>query len=118
MRVLDDICMILEDELEAIVKKGTVSPTELESIYKSVDVMKDIETIKAMKEQGGYSNGYYNSYEDSYMNGRSRRDDRYSGLRGRDSMGRYTSRDGYSRDHETEELREELMNMSKKLDRM
>lgn len=114
MRVLDDICMILEDELEAIVKKGTVSPTELESVYKSVDVIKDIETIKAMREQGGYSN----SYEDNYMNGRSVRDDRYSRLRGRDSMGRYTSRDGYSRDHETEELREELANMSRKLDRM
>lgn len=112
MRVLDDICMILEDELEAIVKKGTVSPTELESVYKSVDVIKDIETIKAMREQGGYS------YEDNYMNGRSGRDDRYSRLRGRDSMGRYTSRDGYSRDHETEELREELANMSRKLDRM
>ena len=112
MRVLDDICMILEDEMEAIVKKGTISPTELESIYKSVDVIKDIETIKAMKEQGGYS------YEDGYMNGRSGRDDRYSRLRGRDSMGRYTSRDGYSRDNETEELREELMNMSRKLDRM
>ena len=137
MRVLDEMCEILEDELKDITKKGDISPAELESVYKSVDIIKDIETIKAMKEQGGYSYNSYNSYDGSYegsygsyrggegMSNAGRRgrdgdgDGRYSERRGRDAMGRYTSRDdGYSRDHETEALRKELNEMRKKLDRM
>lgn len=123
MRVLDEMCEILEDELEAVAKKAkkeSISPTELESVYKSVDILKDIETIKAMKDHGGYSNnGSYGSYDDGYMGRYSGRDDRYSELRGRDSMGRYTSRDaGYSRDYEADMLRDEIRNMSRKLDRM
>ena len=137
MRVLDEMCEILEDELKDITKKGDISPAELESVYKSVDIIKDIETIKAMKESGGYSNASYNSYDGSYegsygsyrggegMSNAGRRvrdgdgDGRYSERRGRDAMGRYTSRDdGYSRDQETEALRKELNEMRKKLDRM
>ena len=133
MRVLDDICELLEDELKEITKKGDISPVELDNVYKSVDIIKDIETVKAMK-QGGYSNasdggsygnsyngsyGYYNSYNEGEMS----RGDGYSERRGRDAMGRYTSRDGgngrdYSRATETENLKKELEEMRKKLNQM
>jgi len=146
MRVLDDMCEILEDELKDITKKGDISPTELDSVYKSVDIIKDIKTIKAMEQEYGHSYaggsyegsyGSYGSYDgssymmphNSYRGGdgmsnaaRGRDGDgdgQYSERRGRDAMGRYTSRDaGYSRDPETEQLKKELMEMRKKLDQM
>ena len=148
MRVLEDMCEILEDELKDIAKKGDISPTELESVYKSVDIIKDIKTIKAMEQEygGSYARGYnsydgsydgsynsYNSYDGSYnsyrggdgMSNAGRRgrdgdgDGRYSERRGRDAMGRYTSRDdGYSRSPETDQLRKEMEEMRKKLDHM
>lgn len=52
MKALNDLMEMLEDELKKIVKKGDITPTELDSAYKAVDVIKDIETIKAMKEAG------------------------------------------------------------------
>jgi len=137
MRVLDDICELLEDELKEITKKGDISPVELDNVYKSVDIIKDIETVKAMK-QGGYSNAsdggsygnsYGNSYDGSYgpyysyNDGGMSRGDGYSERRGRDAMGRYTSRDGgnsreYSRATETENLKKELEEMRKKISQM
>lgn len=52
---LYDLCEMLEDELKEIVKKGDISPNELERVYRAVDIMKDIKTIEAM-EEGQYSN--------------------------------------------------------------
>lgn len=142
MRVLEDMCEILEDELKEITKKGDISPTELDSVYKSVDILKDIETIKAMKNEFGNSYASYNSYnsyDGSYTpysyEGNSNRggegmsnarrgrdgdgDGQYSERRGRDAMGRYTSRDdGYSRHNETEQLRKELMEMKQQMQNM
>lgn len=70
MKVMNDLYEILEDELKKIAKKADITPQELENAYKAVDIMKDIETIKAMKEAGGegeYSQrggrGSYNSYD-------------------------------------------------------
>ena len=75
MKVMNDLYEILEDELKKIAKKADISPQELENAYKAVDIMKDIETIKAMKEagQGGYSQqnsnrGSYNSYDGNMSN--------------------------------------------------
>lgn len=73
-RLEDLIC----DQIDQIVEKNDITPTELERAYKAVDIVKDIETIAAMKE--------YDSY-DSY-------DDDMSYARNRDSMGRYSSRRG------------------------
>lgn len=58
MKVLTDLCYLLEDEIEAVVKKGDLSPTELDNVYKAVKTMNYIETIKAMKDYNddGYSN--------------------------------------------------------------
>lgn len=144
MNVLKDMCEMLEDELKQIVKKDDITPSELDSAYKAVDIIKDIKTIEAMEEANysrasydgyAYDNSYEGSYDGSYDN-YSRRggdgmsgarrgrdgdsDGRYSERRGRDAMGRFTSRDdGYSRHGEDAQmLRKELDEMRKKIDRM
>lgn len=75
MKALEDLKEILEDELKKITKKGDITPTELENAYKATDILKDIETIKAMesqgKEEGQQSqrqDGNYSQYsQNSYM---------------------------------------------------
>lgn len=83
MRAIIDLKQLLEEELEKIVRKGDITPTELERLDKAVDIIKDIETICAMKEynyqeeEEGYSGGYPmymregrgGSYEGSYRRG-------------------------------------------------
>lgn len=116
MKVLFDIQDMLEDELKMISKKDDITAMDLENIYKMVDIVKDVTTIDAMRkaEQEGYSRDYardysrgysddyanaygsYNSYDgrrgrDGDSDGRYSEDNSYR--RGRDSMGRYTSRD-------------------------
>jgi hypothetical protein len=60
MKVYNDMCELLEKELGQMVNKGDITPTELESAYKSIDIIKDIETIKAMRNEYGHSSN--NSY--------------------------------------------------------
>ena len=128
MSVLWDIQDMLEDELKQISKKDEISSSDLDNIYKMVDVVKDITTVDAMKkaEQEGYSRDYARDYsrgysEDYAYGSYARRgrdgdgDGRYSEdssyRRGRDAMGRYTSRDdGYSR-HGKEDMVEHLEEM-------
>lgn len=122
MRALEDLKQMLHEELQKIVKKGDITPMELENVYKVVDIMKDIETITAM-EEAGYSEEYSRNYRDgSSYDGRSGRDGdgdgRYSeegnsyARRRRDSRGRYMSggssyegnyRDGGYSGHESKE---------------
>ncbi|GEM_PF-4965337 len=113
MRVLYDIQDMLEDELKKISKKEEITTTDLDNIYKMVDIVKDVTTVDAMNkaEQEGYSRDYARDYSRGYSEDYSnaygsyaRRgrdgdgDGRYSEegsyRRGRDAMGRYTSRDG------------------------
>lgn len=113
MKVLYKLCDKMEDELDQLYKKPELTPTDLDNIYKMVDIVKDIKTVEAMKsaeEQGWsreYAREYSRGYEDDYANTRAMynsRDDGYSYRRGHDSMGRYTSRDdGYS-GHGNEEM--------------
>lgn len=125
MRVLYDIQDLLEDELKKISKKEAISASDLENAYKIVDIIKDISTIKAMEAAevsvtGDYSMDYdrsYNSYannsyaNNSYARSMNSRDGGYSERRGRDAMGRYTSREGgYSR-HTKEDMIENLREM-------
>ena len=102
---LYELCDKLKKDIKELNKKEDISPAELEKVYKAVDIIKDIKTIEAM-EEAGYSNaapymgdmeysravrgGSYNSY-DGYGN---------SYARGRDAMGRYTSRDSYGGDRD------------------
>ncbi len=116
MRVLYDIQDMLEDELKKISKKDDITTSDLDNIYKMVDIVKDVTTVDAMKkaEQDGYSRDYSRDYSRGYSEdyanaygSYARRgrdgdgDGRYSEdggsyRRGRDAMGRYTSRDGGS----------------------
>lgn len=133
MKVLYDIQEMLEDELKKICKSDNITGTDLEEMDKMVDIIKDISTIEAMKnaELGGYSenNGGY-SYAEASRRGYSetwpyqmpmyaREGGQSMGnsmARGRDSMGRYTSRDSsrdsnYSRDHSKEDILSTLEDM-------
>lgn len=115
MRVLYDICDILEDELEDIVKSGEMTPKDLEIVDKSVDVIKDIKTIKAMEDaswdngmsrDGGYSNRVY--YDDGISMAR--------GGRGRSML--RDGRGGYSRHDEKEMLEEKIDELKNQLNQM
>ena len=69
MKVYYEIEDMLEDELKRIGKKGDMNPSDLENMYKMIDIIKDITTIEAMRkaDEEGYSrDGSYNSYADSY----------------------------------------------------
>lgn len=131
MKVLYDIKEMLEDELKKTCKQEKFGPSDLDEMYKMVDIIKDIETIEAMKmsEMEGYAGnysyansnmmGYPESWPYSYSAQNSSRDGGYSGARGgysgergRDSMGRFASRDssyerGYS-GHTKEQMIESL----------
>lgn len=143
MNELYDLCDNLKDEIKELNKKGDISPTELERAYKAVDIIKDIKTIEAMEEAGSSHAG--RSYESSYAGQNSNRmpypmyyydepgmsnarDGRYSEARGRDAMGRYTSRDGMSRDgmsrdgysghDEKEQMMRQIEQMKRKVEQM
>ena len=98
MKVYYDIKDMLERELEQIADKRELTSNNLEIMDKVVDIIKDIDIICGMKreEEEGYSNMMpYYMYDDGMDGG-------YSNARGRgryakrDSMGRYSSEDGYS----------------------
>ena len=124
---LYDICEMLEDDMKEVVKKGDISPTELERVYRAVDIIKDIKTIEAM-ESGEYSNdggsyrSSYNSYDGDMSNARGGRggySEEGSYRRGRDAMGRYTSRDsGYSRGDDKEQMLKHIEQMKKQIEQM
>lgn len=115
---LKHICEILENELANVNKKldksdGVLSGDDISYIDKLTHSIKSIKTTIAMMEAEGGESGRYmpgygmyrNSYNGSYNGGNSYR-------RGRDSMGRYTSRrGGYSYDDGMiEELRSLMEN--------
>ena len=131
---LYDICEMLEDELREIVKKGDISPNELDRVYKAVDIIKDIKTVEAMEDYSydGYSRDYsYDGDNMSYNMSMARRgrdgdgDGRYSEdssyRRGRDSRGRYTSRDsydGYSGAEDKTQMLKKIEQMKKQIEQM
>lgn len=95
MKVYYDIKDMLEKELGQIADKRELTSNNLEIMDKMVDIIKDIETICAMKEasEDGYSEMMpHYMYDDGMSYARGRR-----GNVKRDSMGRYSSdMDGYS----------------------
>lgn len=131
---LYDICEMLEDELKEIVKKGDISPNELDRVYKAVDIIKDIKTVEAM-EEGGYSNegmsgrrgrsrdggsnasnaGGSNRSYDSYEGGSNRS---YEGYSEDGSYRRGRSRDGYSMAEDKEHMLKKIEQMKKQIEQM
>lgn len=122
MRVLEDMCELLEAELKQIAKKEDITPQELDNAYKAVDIIKDIETIKAMKKSEGsygdysmrmpYSYDYSMEYPGGYSRARGGRDADNDG-RYNESMAR-----GYSRHDDREHLMEKIEEMQRKIDKM
>lgn len=100
MKVLYNISDKFEEELKKLCNKDELTMAEVDAVYKMVDVLKDITTIEAMHnaEMEGYSRAYANEYArgrgEDYANANAYNSYRnYSMARGRDAMGRYTSRD-------------------------
>lgn len=121
---LYDLCDKLRKDIEELNKKDDISAAELERVYKAVDIIKDIKTIEAM-EDAGYSNAYPYMGEMEYSRagrGSYNSYDGYSGnsyARGRDSMGRYTSRDaGYNRQGDREYMMQQINDLRSKLEQM
>ena len=80
MHVLTDLGYLLEDEVGQVVKKGEISPTELDNVYKAVKTLNYIETIRAMKgynEDGDYSRGRMMNSGRNYAYGETRDYGRY-----------------------------------------
>ena len=75
MDKLKDLKMLLEQQVNQITMKGDITPQDLEVLDKAVDVIKDIETICAMRkaeEEGGYSQAMaYGNDDMKYMRGNS-----------------------------------------------
>ncbi len=70
-KLYEDLTEMLQDQMKKIAKKNDITPQELDNVYKAIDVLKDIETIKAMQEageEGGYSQEGYS--QDGYSNRR------------------------------------------------
>ena len=70
-KLFDDLTEVLQDQMKKIAKKNDITPQELDNVYKAIDVLKDIETIKAMREageEGGYSQEGYS--QEGYSNRR------------------------------------------------
>ena len=98
MKSMEGILKLADKEFEAIVQNGKFrSREEIDSVYKLVDIVKDVHCIWAYEdeEEGGYSEegrsyrgGY--GYDDGMSMARGR-----GGNARRDSMGRYSRDDGY-----------------------
>lgn len=123
MKVLYSIEDKMMDELKRICNKPEMSQSDLENVYKMVDIIKDVSTVEAMRDVGYSQANYRVSYDDpamSYTRYSNRSyDDGYSERRGRDAMGRYTSRDGYSTHNESmiDMLKDKMHNTTSEVER-
>lgn len=131
MHTLMKLRDILMDELERQTAKGSLTEQSLDVVDKITHSIKCIDTIAAMESSSGESRDGYSGrrYRDGYSgdeysgenSGRrsgyfyTQRDDGRSGLRRRDSMGRYadsySGRRGYSRDEAKDKLISEMEGM-------
>lgn len=126
MEKLKELKTLLEQQVNQITDKGDITPQDLEMLDKAVDVIKDIETICAMRkaeEEEGYSQamrgsggyGYSGTWYDPayqgrqgqnyYTNGGTRTDG--MSYRGGNSYGRNYRR-MYSRDEAKDNMLDKL----------
>lgn len=119
MEYIEKIKKMLCKELDEYAMKSKLSMTDLETVHKLTDTVKNLDKIAMYEEEsGGYSEARgggrggrgRSSYEGgSYMGGSYDDDMMYSERRGRgrnakrDSMGRYSSEDGMSYEDYSEE---------------
>lgn len=92
MDALYNLKELLEKEITKVTTKGDVSPTEIKTLGEAVDILKDIETICAMKEYGDDDQSYAMSHRGYSM-------DRYESRRPDwDNRGMYYDTNSYKRD--------------------
>lgn len=109
MKELYDLRDMISDEIKKLTKKSELTTTDIELVYKMIDILKDINEICGQSGMGGYSmnggqwqaNGSY-GYMPMYNN---------SYARNRDSMGRYARNDGYSRESANDDMIAKLERM-------
>lgn len=135
MDMMMEVIQRMEQQLQECLASGQMSAQDLHVIGEIMDVIKDAETVNAMRgESGGYSNGHYvrghysNGYSgDSYSRNRSYgySGNRYSNGMENDGMymsnGSYGNYSGYgrsngnygrySRDDAQERMRQQLERM-------
>lgn len=110
MEYMHELKEKLCDELEEYASKKDLSAGDLEMVHKLTDTIKNIDKIEMLEEDGGMSR------EGDYDRG-------YSARRRRNSMGRFTSRDGgysdrsYSRDggYSRADAKEQMMEQMEEL---
>ena len=84
----------IKDELDKIAEKG-LNTGNLETAYKLIDMLKDMENVEYWK----HKTEYYNAVLEEMEGGYSQTGD-YSERRKRDSMGRYSRADGMMPDYD------------------
>ena len=94
-RLYHDVKELLHKEISKIVEKGSLTPQELENLYKAIDVLKDICEINEKEGMDeGYSERGYSMWgpnHDRYYDIHAYRNDGNSYRR--NSMGRYSRTD-------------------------
>ena len=94
-RLYYDVKELLHKEISKIVEKGSLTPQELDNLYKAIDVLKDICEITSMEsDDEGYSERGYSMWgpnHDRYYDIHAYRNDGNSYRR--NSMGRYSRMD-------------------------
>lgn len=100
LKDMHELCELLSEELAEANEKiqkagGKISAGDLELIDKLAHAQKSLKTTMAMMEAGDSFDGNYSGrYMGGSMNGNYNSYGRNSYARGRDSRGRYVSRDG------------------------
>ena len=110
MEYIEKIKKMLCKELDEYAMKSKLTMSDLQPVHLMTDIIKNLDKIEMLEDDGGYSEARGGMRGRSYMHGSSYDDDMmYSERRGRgrnakrDSMGRYSSEDGSSYDDYSEE---------------
>ena len=141
MEYIEKIKKMLCKELDEYAIKSKLTMSDLQPVHLMTDIIKNLDKIEMLEDEGGYSEARGGMRGRSYMHGSSYDDDMmYSERRGRgrnakrDSMGRYSSDDGmiyddtsyardgrsgmrgYSRDDGKEKMIEHLEDLAENAD--
>ena len=105
MEYIEKIKKMLCKELDEYAIKSKLTMSDLQPVHLMTDIIKNLDKIEMLEDEGGYSEARGGMRGRSYMHGSSYDDDMmYSERRGRgrnakrDSMGRYSSDDGMNYD--------------------
>ena len=92
-RISEEFCELIEDQLDKMIKKGDISPSEMDNAYKAV---KTVYYLTVMNEMEDAKGGSYNSYNYSQRGGQGYTNDGYSRNQSYGSYDDMWSNDGQS----------------------